>query len=157
MKRITRIGSWTALLSVLWALPAFADSGDADALQTCLRKWKDHPFQVDGKSIADYRTIGSSVKVLWIGEDPADERKTEKPELILVKPTVGVLSERRLSLMNPNGWYCLKANVTILAKSEITVACKASIESGSDNVTVAASGEKGVTVLGKTVIRRNCP
>ena len=61
--------------------------------------------------------LGSSVNVLGIGGDVVDDVATPDPQLMLVKPSVNVLTKGRLRLMNPNGWYCFESAVTVLAKS----------------------------------------
>jgi hypothetical protein len=148
------------LLAVLLvALPVFAEEPahhrtEADVLRSCLGNWRDNPFRDDEPP--HYKVLGSSVSVLGIGGDVADEEATTEPRLVLVKPSVDVLTKGRIRLMNPNGWYCLESEVTVLAKSEITAACGAHLASSVDGVAVAGAnkGTDGVTVLGKAVVRR---
>ncbi len=131
--------------------------GDRLAVGRCLAAWKDkHPFGT--QKTPEYKVMGATVQVLGIGDDMTDEESTKEPRLVLVKPTVAVLSKSSIRLMNPNGWYCLKANVTVLAKTVIEVACNASIADSRDGVAVLGSNSqgtgKGVTVLGKTELKR---
>lgn len=138
---------------------AFAESeGDQRSVAKCLKNWGKHPF---GKPPYKFKIIRPGVKVLGIGSAQVDNEKTKKPRLILVKPGVSVLTGNKYQFLNPNGWYCLKANVTVLAKSQIEAHCKAKIVGTKDDeVTVAGSNQtgQGVTVLGKTQITRvNCP
>src|SRR5690348_10681142 len=127
---------------------------DADVIRACLGTWPDNPFR--GDEAAHYKVIGGSVSVLGIGGEVVDEERTSEPRLVLVKPSVNVLTKGRLRLMNPNGWYCFESAVTVLAKSEITAACGAHIASSIDGVTIAGEtkGADGVTVLGKEVVKR---
>jgi len=142
-------------LTLIWVASASVQAksrGDTDTVKECLGAWKKHPFNADNPQ---FRTMGSKVKVLGIGGNPEDTTVTTEPELVLVKPIVNVLTKSTYRLMNPNGWYCLKANVTVLSKSEIVKHCKAHIASSSDGVTIAGSDseEQSVTVLGKTTLR----
>jgi hypothetical protein len=75
----------------------------------------------------------------------------------LIKANVAVLSKATLDLMNPQGWYCLKGQVSVLGKSEIHLHCSAHLTSSSDGATVmgASDTDKGVTVLGSTRVIRS--
>jgi hypothetical protein len=130
------------------------EPSEADAVDACLKTWGEHPFQ--GAERQRFRVLSSSVKVFGIGGDVADEHTTLEPQLVLVKPAVNVLGKARFRLMNPNGWYCFESAVTVLAKSEIIVACGAHLASSADGVAVAGGnvGADGVTVLGKAVVKR---
>jgi hypothetical protein len=67
---------------------------DKDALNGCLKNWGQHPF-VEGN--LDHRTIAPSVRVFGIGVSVQDDRETEHPELVLIKPSVSVFSEVTLA------------------------------------------------------------
>lgn len=140
------------LLSLMVAVPTFAsDESDREAIDGCLNHWGKHPF---GKS-PKFRIIAGKVKVMGTGEDVDDGVKTEKPELVLVKPNVAVMSKSTLRLMNPNGWYCLKGRVAVMGKTEVDLACKASLASSSDGATVMGGGEQnGVTVMGSSQVNK---
>jgi hypothetical protein len=150
------------LLVLLLGLPliAVADEGErrqrteAEVIRSCLGTWPDNPFQ--GDPSPRYKVLGSSVNVLGIGGDVVDDDATPDPQLVLVKPSVNVLTKGRFRLMNPNGWYCFESAVTVLAKSEIVAQCTAHLTSSIDGVTVAGGnkGADGVTVLGKAVVKR---
>jgi hypothetical protein len=161
--------SFFRLLSVLaLCLPALASADEpqsaepppphqrteAEVIRSCLGTWPDNPFK--GDDPPRYKVLGASVNVLGMGAEVADETVTSDPQLVLVKPSVNVLTKGRLRLMNPNGWYCFESAVTVLAKSEITAQCTAHITSSVDGVAVAGGnkGTDGVTVLGKAVVKR---
>ena len=130
------------------------DDSEINAIRGCLAAWGEHPFNSADEQ--PFRAISPSVKVLGVGQDVTDETVTDQPQLVLVKPSVNVLTKSNFRLMNPNGWYCFAANVTVLAKSEITAHCRAHLASSRDGLTVAGGnkGTEGVTVLGKAVVRR---
>ena len=45
--------------------------------------------------------------------DVVDDEATAAPQLVLVKPSVNVLTKGRFRLMNPNGWYCFESAVKL--------------------------------------------
>lgn len=152
-----------SLVSLVLSSPGFADSpkdGDDMAIERCLKAWGDsQPFGwKPGAKTPGFKTMATNVKVLGVGGSDGDVTPTKDPELVLVKPSVAVLTENKLRLLNPNGWYCLKANVTVLSKTVIELACKASIADSHAGVAVLGSNKEGtgsgVTVLGKTVLKR---
>lgn len=123
---------------------------DDDAINACLKAWGTHPF---GKN-PTYRTLGATVKLFGIGQDAEDTAATETPALIMVDPGVNIMGGSTIKLLNPNGWYCLRANVNVMGGVTIKAHCKAHIASATDGVTVLGSNSssKGVTVMGKTSI-----
>ncbi|MGE4133736.1 MAG: hypothetical protein AB7F86_19015 [Bdellovibrionales bacterium] len=140
-------------LVLLLALPLFAMATDQDEIDVCLSNWKDHPFKGHSN---DFRTISAKVKIMGIGGELKDDAKSEQPELILVKPTVNVMSKQVVKLLNPNGWYCLKSSVAVLGKTQIELGCGAKFTASNTGATVLGSGDEdsGVTVLGKSEITR---
>jgi hypothetical protein len=126
---------------------------DKDALQACLKNWGKHPF-VEGN--LDYRTIAPSVRVFGVGVSVQDDRETEQPELVLIKPSVSVFSRGTLKLLNPRGWYCLEGKVAVFSAVDIEIDCRTSLASSSDGTTVLGSNERrdGVTVFGTSTVHR---
>ncbi len=102
--------------------------------------------------------LDTSVKVFGIGDDISDKDETDDPQLVLVRPGVNVMGKLTFHLMNPKGWYCFEKNVTVMAKSEVTVACDAQVASAGPGATVMGSspGKGGTTVMGKTTFERKC-
>jgi hypothetical protein len=133
------------------------DSEYWPAVKACLEAWGDkHPFKDDSK--VRFRVLETSVKVFGIGADIDDQEETADPQLILVRPGVNVMGKLTFHLMNPKGWYCFEKNVTVMAKSEVTVACTAQVASAGPGATVMGSspGKGGTTVMGKTTFERKC-
>lgn len=129
-------------------------SASNPAIDACLRAWKTTPFK---KGTDNFRSLSAKVKVMGIGANINDVKETKKPELILVKPGVTVLSKQKLHLLNPNGWYCLQGSVAVLGKSEIDVHCNAKLASSADGVAVLGDKDDeqgGVAVLGKIEVNR---
>ena len=87
-------------------------------------------------------------------------KRSANSQLILVKTAVSVLSKTKYELLNPNGWYCLKSKVAILAKTQILLDCSSRFTTPKSNLVILGedkSQEGGLTILGKTRIKRiNC-
>lgn len=131
------------------------DVEDDKAINRCLASWNTHPFKE--KNDRRYRVLETSVKVLGIGGDVEDVDATSYPQLILIKPSVQVMSKATFTFKNPNGWYCFKSNVTVLGKAVINAVCNAHIADSTNSVAVMGKNEGkggGVTVLGKTEVNR---
>jgi hypothetical protein len=142
----------TATLSIA---PLRASELDS-SIASCLKAWDKHPF---GKN-PRYKTLGTSVKVFGIGQNPADTERTDSPSLVLVNSSVNVMGGNTLELLNPNGWYCFRSNVNVMGGVKIRANCKAHLASASDGVTVLGSNSdnKSVTVMGSTQVELvGCP
>ena len=140
------------IIGLVWSFAFLSSSqavegGDQAAIQSCLSHWGKHPFP---KKNPEFKVISAKVKVLGIGGEMKDDIASDDPALVLVKPSVTVLSKSDLKLLNPNGWYCLKGQVSVLGKSEIKLHCKAHLASSSDGATVLGGNDtdQGVAVLG---------
>ena len=150
MKTFRPLIATLCLLGLALASPIIRADEDGDDMSRCLKAWGTHPF---GKN-PPYRTLGSTVKVFGIGQNTEDTAATETPELVLVNPGVNIMGGSTIKLSNPNGWYCLRANVNVMGGMTIQAHCKAHIASATDAVTVLGSNasDKGITVMGKTRI-----
>ena len=139
------------IISIFALTPLFASN--LDDVKVCLENWKENPFSRDNPK---FRVVAANVRVMGIGAEMADQTPTSKPELVLIKPNVSVMSKSVMRLLNPNGWYCLKGKVDVMAKTEIELHCKAHLTASNSGATVMGSdaNETGVTVLGKTVVQR---
>jgi hypothetical protein len=148
------LGRILILVAMLLSVVCWAqEDGDDIAIQNCLKHWSKSPF----KGHPHYRTVATTVKVLGIGGDIKEMGSTPKPELVLIKPSVTVLAKTSIQLMNPNGWYCIKANVSVLGKSAIELHCKANLATSKDGATVLGGSDTGgVAVLGSIRVERIC-
>lgn len=140
---------------VLFSVSAVhADPENDAAVRACLERWGKHPF--DAKKL-EYRSIAAKVKVMGVGDNVHDTKATDKPELVLVKPAVAVMSKTVLELKNPNGWYCLKGRTSVMGKIEIQLHCKANLAASSEGVAVLGANDTGGTsVLGSARVIRAC-
>lgn len=136
------------LLGLALTSPGAIAGEDEDAINRCLKAWGTHPFG----NHPTYKTLGATVKLFGIGQNTQDTTATEMPELVLVNPGVNIMGGSTIKLSNPNGWYCLQANVNVMGGVTIQAHCKAHIASATDAVTVLGSNasDKGITVMGKT-------
>lgn len=152
MKAVLSVGLILGMAFGSAALAATA--ADDEIVRDCLSNWSKHPF--DAKK-PKYRTIGTQVKVMGIGNDIIENEVTAEPELVLVKPNVAVMAKTLYSLMNPNGWYCMKNRVSVLGKTEIKMACKAHLTSNKESIAVLGGSDSdsgGTAVLGSTRIEK---
>ena len=144
------------MVGLILSFPASVPAQETDsAIAACLKAWGKHPFG----SKPQYRTLQTSVKVFGIGKSTSDAETTGSPSLILVNPGVNVMGGTTIELLNPNGWYCLRATVNVMGGLNIRAHCNAHIASASDGATVMGSNtdNKGVTVMGATRVERvNC-
>jgi len=134
--RFTRSALIAGLILAGAAGLAQAQDRDSGALQACLKAWGEHPF---GPNPA-YRTLATSVKVFGIGQGTADREVTPGPSLIMVNPGVNVMGGSEIELLNPNGWYCLRAAVNVMGGMDIKLHCGAPA--------------KGVSVMGSIKVER---
>jgi hypothetical protein len=148
-----------AVLSLmLISIPALAD--DQKALDGCIASWgKDSPFK---KGTPPGSTVATGVKVFGVGSaQSGDDKVTDKPSLVLVRPAVNVMGKSTIRLANPKGWYCFRSNVNVAGSMNIEAHCEAHIASARDDGTsVGASDQsnKGVVVFGALRITRfGCP
>jgi hypothetical protein len=143
------------LALALLLLPLAAHADMEDTVNGCLAVWKHAPFK---KGAEPDRVIKTGVKVLGIGKRDSDDLEaTSKPKLVVIKPAVNVLGTTRFHLMNPNGWYCFRANVSVLGKISIEAHCKAHLaQSGDGGASVLGSDETdgSVAVLGSVRVTR---
>jgi len=145
-----------AVSAVAWifALPptVLAQSDPYRAgVQRCLANWKNHPFDVQSP---EYRVIEPKVGVFGIGGDIHDDKATDRPELVYIRPAVSVMSKSDIDLMNPNGWYCLEKSVSVMAKIRIRLQCDAHLASTEQAVSVMGGGDRGVNVMGATRVEK---
>lgn len=132
---------------------AAAEDSD-DPVAVCLKAWGKHPF---GKK-PSYKTLSTSVKVFGIGKDPTDADETASPSLVLVNPGVNVMGGTTFSLLNPNGWYCMRTNVNVMGGMTVHLHCNAKLAStsGASSVSVLSNNndQQATTVMGSTTIER---
>ncbi len=129
-----------------------ARADDVEEIKTCLAHWGKSPFKVD----SPFRVVTTRVKVMGIGGDVDESTKTDKPELVLIRPAVAVMSKSILNLRNPNGWYCIKGEVAVMGKMEINLDCHAHFTSSKSGATVMGSDDNqvGTTVMGSSNLNR---
>lgn len=154
-----------ALLAVAFAeppvapvpvVPAPPPSRQDAAIARCLSVWGDHPF---GAS-PTYRVLSTTVRVMGMGSrENVEDRVTDAPELVLVEPSVNVMTKTTTVLKNPNGWYCFAENVGVMSKLVFDAHCTANIADSRSGAIVMgrSSTNGGVIVMGNAEVRRDCP
>ena len=142
-----------AVLCLLLSAPAAVSAQQVDSsIAACLKAWGKHPF---GNN-PTFKTLSTSVKVFGIGKSTSDTEVTSSPTLILVNPGVNVMGGTVIELLNPNGWYCLRATVNVMGGLNLRAHCRAHLASSTDGATVMGNNaeNKGVTVMGSTNVER---
>lgn len=129
-------------------------SDDQALLQRCIAAWGSHPF--GEQTPREVRLMTSSVRVMGIGKELTDATPTAWQQLIFVKPAVNVMTKTTLELMNPNGWYCLDANVTVAGKFVIRADCETRLADARSGAAVLGSSDAqgSVAVLGAVRVER---
>lgn len=152
---IPTVSAWAMVLAVLLG-PASVRAQEADAVQSaaraCLRAWGNaHPFT----DTPPLRTVSGAVRVLGRGSSVADREVTDFPVLVVVQPGVNVLGESEMELLNPQGWYCLRAAVNVGGGLRIKLHCDAHMASATSGTSVLGDNAgRGVSVMGAISVER---
>jgi hypothetical protein len=152
---IPPVSAWALVLGVLLgSAPARAQDADTaqSAARACMRAWgSQHPFT----DTPPLRTVSGAVRVLGRGSSVADREVTDFPVLVVVQPGVNVLGESEMELLNPQGWYCLRAAVNVGGGLRIKLHCDARIASASSGTSVFGDNAgRGVSVMGAISVER---
>jgi hypothetical protein len=133
------------------------DEGQRAVVGRCLSSWATHPFGKVGEQ--SFRVIRPKVRVMGMGSaEIVDDVATTDPVLVLVEPSVNVMTKTTYTMMNPNGWYCFDTSVTVLGKAVVQVHCHAALAEGRDGgAAVIAANDEGrknvTTVIGTTRVQ----
>jgi hypothetical protein len=122
---------------------------DMDAINRCLKSWKDSPF---GGEVQNFKHIFASVTVGSTGNAVSDTERTDEPWLILITAGVNVLGTPKYELLNPNGWYCIKVNVNVMTELAIDLHCNARLADSKVNVNVGSSQSDATSAVGVHVL-----
>ncbi|MCX6110823.1 MAG: hypothetical protein NTZ90_14610 [Proteobacteria bacterium] len=115
---------------------------NADAIAHCLAGWgANNPFGPN-KTTAD-AILDVSVKVGNIGAPINDTTVTAQPTLILIPTVVSVGGTTTYNLLNPNGWYCLIADVQIGGNAKINIKSGAHLSKNGVDVLVGRATPPG--------------
>lgn len=155
--RLLSAGMVAGVLSMnglLVTVPAHAQEADPvqGAARACLRAWgSTHPFT----ETPPLRTVSGAVRVLGRGSSVADREVTDFPVLVVVEPGVNVLGDSEMELLNPNGWYCLRAAVNVGGGLRIKLHCDAHLASATSGTSVFGDNAgRGVSVMGAISVER---
>ena len=124
------------------SLSAATSHINADAIAHCLTSWgANQPFGAN-KTTAD-ATLDVSVKVGNIGAPINDTTVTAQPTLVLIPTVVSVGGTSTYNLLNPNGWYCLVADVQIGGSAKINIKSGAHLSKNGVDVLVGRTNPSG--------------
>jgi hypothetical protein len=143
---------WLASPGVAQAQTGDQAVDDALALNACLAAWGNHPFG----SHLTYSTLSTSVRMSGTGPATVDSVATNHPSLILVKPLVNAWGDAHMALVNPNGWYCLRAPADQLGALRVQLHCRARMAAASGGATTWGTGGagSGPTAMGAVQVER---
>lgn len=112
---------------------------EADSIRKCLNLWGTVPFKEikpEHVKVMDVSVgvggglLGSNSPISGIGfnfGNPRDLEATAEPKLIIIPLSVNMGGNTNFELMNPNGWYCMKAAVGARSTVGIKLHCNAKI------------------------------
>ncbi|MES2744626.1 MAG: hypothetical protein V4655_04325, partial [Bdellovibrionota bacterium] len=90
---------------------------DLESINKCSKGWGLTP----GFNKESVRKIYASVSVLSSGTTLSDKQVTAEPALTLIYAAVNVISDVEWDLLNPNGWYCIVANVNVITDLTVNI------------------------------------
>lgn len=142
------------LSAALAQAPTSGTERQRAAINRCIGHWGETPFAEDAK----FRVLSTSVRIMGLGSQEVVETATAEPELVLVEPSVNVLTKTTFKLRNPNGWYCFDTNVGVLSKIVFDADCGANLVDSRSGAKVAGNSATngGVIVLGEVEVHRSC-
>ncbi|MCX6106969.1 MAG: hypothetical protein NTY08_14180 [Proteobacteria bacterium] len=118
-------------------------------VKKCLAAWgAGTPFTES----SPYRNLGVAVSVLGFGSSLNDSEATDKPELVVIPASVSVLTITKYRLLNPNGWYCMVADVSVGAIINVDLNKNAHLADSRADVRVLAVGSNGPAMVDVHVI-----
>lgn len=144
-----------SLILFLCFISVYSHGDDKGTVRACLKNWGEHPFNSKHPMFRSYNT---KVRVFGVGGDVNDRVHTDKPDLVLIRPNVSVMTKSTMNLLNPNGWYCLRGKVNVMSSTTINLHCRAHLASSKPGLTILGGNsdamEKEITVLGGTRVKR---
>ncbi|NBW83279.1 hypothetical protein EBR21_16135 [bacterium] len=132
---------------------------EQDALRKCLNLWGTTPFKeikpsqvkvmdvnvgIGGGVLGSGSPLGGLGNIINFG-NPKDLEVTSEPRLIILPLSVNVGGSTTFELMNPNGWYCMKAAVGAKSTVNIKLNCNAKLAQSDLGVSVETNPTAGGT------------
>jgi hypothetical protein len=122
-------------------------SGDVDseAVKKCLKIWGKHPFKT--VTPTNYKKLSGGFSAFGININPPKDTETSSEDkLIVIDFGANYKSTALWKLMNPKGWYCVKAyaaagDATTQAQTNIELHCTAKL--ANTNLAVSFDSDKG--------------
>lgn len=122
---------------------------DGPDIAKCLAQWPNHPFQ---GSVVHYNKIYAAVAVGGYGNIIDDQKATSAPSLTVIDAGVNVFGHPVYNLQNPNGYYCIIANVNVLADLTVNIACNAHLAGAHVTVDVDSHQNQNPAIVGVSVL-----
>lgn len=137
--------------------------GDSASIERCLKQWPGHPFVAGGVYSVRKISFAFSLGGLTLG---GNDGPTPAPKLVLLDNSVnvglpGLGGVSTYNFLNPNGYYCVKSQVNVLASVNINLHCQARMASSESQFSVLSniSGEPAqnqVNILSNVAVTRVC-
>ncbi|MEY3903878.1 MAG: hypothetical protein RL189_3184 [Pseudomonadota bacterium] len=135
---------------------------EADTIRKCMNLWGTVPFKeikpehvkvmdvsvgVGGGLLGGSSPIAGIGNIINIG-NPRDLEATAEPKLIIIPLSVNLGGSTNFELMNPNGWYCMKAAVGAKSTVGIKLHCNAKLAQSDLGVSLETNpgGAGGIPV-----------
>lgn len=99
----------------------------------------------------EVRTITANISILG-GGNLRDNRSTARPELTIIYANIGILSNLKWELLNPNGIYCIIANINILSKLSIYLEERAQLSDGRVAINILSSSNASTATVGVNIL-----
>lgn len=132
----------------------FGTGIDAEAIRKCLNLWGTHPF----KSVTsqNFKKMAPNIALFGVQINPVEDMEnTSFDKLILIDVSIKIASTVNMKLLNPKGWYCMKADIAsgvegIRNTTNVKLACSAKLAKNDLSVAVNST-TGGVTVGSQSV------
>jgi|GEM_PF-1770716 len=126
-----------------------ASTDETANIHKCMDKWKVLPWTT---TVPNFRKIYASISIGGSGTTINDTARTAQPELVLIYAGVNVGGSTEWNLLNPNGYYCMVANVNVQTEFDINLHCNSRLADNSVQVNVGGSTNGSTAVVGVNVL-----
>lgn len=126
-----------------------ASTDEVTNIHKCMDKWKVLPWTT---TVPNFRKIYASINIGGSGTTINDTARTAQPELVLIYAGVNVGGSTEWNLLNPNGYYCMVANVNVQTEFDINLHCNSRLADNSVQVNVGGSTNGSTAAVGVNVL-----
>jgi hypothetical protein len=123
---------------------------DAEAIRKCLNLWGTHPFK--NVTQQNFKQMAPNVALFGIEINPVEDfDDTSFDKLVLIDVSFKIASTVNMKLMNPRGWYCVKADISsgvegIPNTTNVSLACGAKL--AKNDLSIGVNSQTGGVTVG---------